>query len=190
MGIGLMLPALALAAAMTCGEPAPDGATTLLYLECWPEMEIVGTPRPETGTAIEGRPRVIDGDTIDIGDERIRLQGVDTPERGQRCRDAAGDEYRCGRAATEALKARIGTEPVRCEIEGRGKYGRAIGTCFTPDGTDLNGWLVRRGYGLAYRKYSQRYIAAEEAARAEGLGMHTGRFVPPWDWRKGKRLTP
>ena len=52
----------------------------------------------------EGKPRVIDGDTIDIGDERIRLQGVDTPERGQRCLDAAGGEYRCGRAATEALK--------------------------------------------------------------------------------------
>lgn len=138
----------------------------------------------------EGKPRVIDGDTIDIGDERIRLQGVDTPERGQRCLDAAGGEYRCGRAATEALKAQIGAEPVRCEIEGRGRYGRAIGTCFMPDGTDLNGWLVREGYGLAYREYSTKYVAEEEAARAEGLGMHRGEFVSPWDWRKGKRVTP
>ena len=59
-----------------------------------------------------------------------------------------------------------------------------------PDGTDLNGWLVREGYGLAYREYSTKYVAEEEAARAEGLGMHRGEFVSPWDWRKGKRVTP
>ena len=88
---------------------------------------------------LQGQPRVIDGDTIDIGDERIRLEGIDTPERGQRCRDAAGREYHCGKAATEALRALIGSGTVRCEIEGRGKYGRAIGICFTADGTDING---------------------------------------------------
>ena len=87
------------------------------------------------------------------------------------------------------MRALIGTGTVHCEIEGRGKYGRAIGTCFTSDGTDINGWLVRQGYGLAYRKYSTKYVAEEEAARAEKPSMHAGRFIPPWDWRKGKRLT-
>ena len=141
-------------------------------------------------TTLEGQPHVIEGDTIDIGDERIRLQGIDTPERGQRCRDADDREYRCGKEATEALRAPIGSDAIRCGIEGRGKYGRAIGICFTADGTDINGWMVRQGYGLAYRRYPKRYIAAEEAARAEGMGRHSGRFVPPWGWRKGKRLTP
>ncbi len=92
------------------------------------------------------------------------------------------------RAATNALKKMIGDGPVRCEIEPeRGKYGRAIGVCFSQDGTDLNGWLVRNGYGLAYWKYSKRYVKDEEAARRERRGLHAGTFVPPWDWRRGKR---
>ena len=49
-----MLPALALVAAMTCEATAPDGAATLLYLECEPEIEIVGTPRPEKPVESEG----------------------------------------------------------------------------------------------------------------------------------------
>lgn len=138
---------------------------------------------------LTGQPRVVDGDTIDIGEERIRLQGVDTPERHQKCRDGDGATYRCGDAATEALRSFIGGGFVRCEIEPkRDRYGRAIGICFTADGADLNGWLVRQGLGLAYRKYSERYVAEEEAARAERLGMHAGAYIPPWDWRRGERL--
>ena len=136
-----------------------------------------------------GHPRVVDGDTIDIGDERVRLQGIDTPESRQKCRDGDGETYRCGDVATDALRALIGDGQVRCAVEDtRGRYGRLIGVCFNEAGTDVNGWLVRHGHGLAYRKYSERYVAEEEAARAEGLGMHAGAFIPPWDWRRGERL--
>lgn len=156
IGIVVALVAIPPAVALECSDHSADGAVFAVYIVCEEELVIAGEAQPEPVAAAEsilqGHARVIDGDTIDIGDERIRLQGVDTPESGQTCRDVAGDEYRCGRAATEALRALIGTGTVRCEIEGRGKYGRAIGTCFTADGTDINGWLVRQGYGLAYRK--------------------------------------
>ena len=123
-------------------------------------------------------------DTVDVAGERVRLQGVDTPERDQWCRDSANVEYRCGQAATDALISLIGGRPIRCELEPeRDRYGRALGVCFTPDGVDLNGWLVRHGYGLAYRQYSARYVEEEEAARAEGAGIHAGEFVAPWIWR-------
>lgn len=140
-------------------------------------------------TELEGVPRVVDGDTLHLPHHKVRLQGVDTPERHQRCRDAADAEYRCGQVAADALKALIGDRPVRCEVEAkRDRYGRAIGICYTAEGTDMNGWLVRQGLGLAYRKYSDKYVAEEEAAQAERLGMHAGRFVAPWDWRRGDRL--
>ncbi len=142
-------------------------------------------------TAIEGKPRVIDGDTIEISGERIRLEGIDTPEKWQKCRDERGSEYRCGQDATDALRRLIGYSPVRCELEpGRDRYGRLIGFCFTASGTDINGWLVREGLALAYRQYSRRYVYEEERAQRGKRGMHRGEFVPPWDWRRGKRLTP
>ena len=60
--------------------------------------------------------------------------------------------------ATEALRARIGAGAVTCTIEGRDRYNRALSTCYTTDGTDLNAWLVRQGYALAYRRYSTKYV--------------------------------
>ena len=139
-------------------------------------------------TTIRPGVRVVDGDTIDLNGMRIRFQGIDTPETKQTCRDAAGEIYACGLVATAALRLKIGELGVLCELEPElDRYGRALGICYGTDGTDINGGLVRQGYGLAYRKYSKRYIGAEEAARAEGLGMHAGSYVAPWDWRRGKR---
>ena len=99
-----------------------------------------------------------------------------------------GDSTDAGRTATEALKNAIGYSPVRCDLTAqRERYGRALGTCFV-DGRNLDRWLVRQGYALVYRRKSMRYIADEEAARLRKVGMHAGRYVAPWDWRRGKRL--
>ena len=56
------------------------------------------------------------------------------------------------------------------------------------DGTDLNGRLVSQGYALAYRRYSTKYVPQEDQAKAAQAGIWAGEFVPPWDWRQGKRL--
>ena len=142
------------------------------------------------GESLTGSHRMIDADTIDVAGERVRFSGIDAPERGQRCRDAAGRCYRCGKAATDALRARIGAGAVRCEVSGRDRYGRALGSCYAADGTDLQAWLVERGHALAYRRYSRRYIPEENAARAARAGMHGGEYVPPWRWRRSHRLNP
>ena len=142
---------------------------------------------------LAGAARVIDADTIEVAGERVRLMGIDAPERGQHCRDGAGQSYPCGADATQALRRRIGGADVRCEASGRDRYdpyGRAIATCFAADGGDLNGWLVREGHALAYRRFSQAYVGAEEAARRDRRGMWKGTFVLPWHWRKGERLPP
>ena len=81
---------------------------------------------------------------------------------------------------------------VRCRVSNRDRYGRFLGTCYAADGENLNGWLVRNGHALAYRRYSLRYAGDEVRARNAGVGMHAGAFVKPWDWRRPKhrRLRP
>ena len=142
------------------------------------------------GETVTGHPRIVDADTLAFGKERVRIEGIDAPETRQNCRDAAGRTYACGKAATAALRARVAGEPVTCRGDEKDRYGRLIGFCFFADGASLNGWVVRQGHALAYRKYSKRYIQAEAAAKAEGLGIWAGEFVPPWKWRRGVRLAP
>ena len=53
----------------------------------------------------------------------------------------------------------------------------------------LNAWLVAEGWALAYRRYSSAYVSQELSARSERRGIWRGRFVAPWDWRAGVRLS-
>lgn len=143
---------------------------------------------PAQAADIAGQASVIDGDTIEIHSQRIRLHGIDAPEGAQLCyRD--GEPWPCGRRAAFALADCIGNLTVTCEAKDRDRYGRIVATCFA-GGEELNAWMVRQGWALAYRRYSTDYIAAEEAARQDGAGVWAGSFTPPWDWRRGARLTP
>ena len=136
----------------------------------------------------DSAPRIVDADTLEVAGQRVRLQGIDAPEAAQSCRQATGQRYRCGDRATQALRARIGTEAVRCTIEGRDRYNRALSTCHTADGVDLNAWLVRHGHALAYRRYSTKYVPEEDQARSERAGIWAAEFISPWAWRRGQRL--
>lgn len=135
---------------------------------------------------ISGPASIIDGDTIDIRGERIRLHGIDAPETGQQCQNRSGEPYRCGQKAAFALADRIGGHTVRCEILDRDRYSRHVGRCFVGE-TDLNAWMVAQGQAVAYRRFSSEYVPLEAVARAERLGTWEGYFDLPWDWRSGDR---
>ncbi len=145
-------------------------------------------PMSAEAETLTGRPYVTDGDTVKISGERIRLEGIDAPERNQRCRDASRKGYDCGLVSTAALRNRIERSSIKCEGTKRDRYGRFLGICYL-NGLDLNGWMVRNGHALAYRRYSRRYVSAELDARENGRGLWAGEFVAPWSWRKGERLT-
>jgi hypothetical protein len=66
------------------------------------------------------------------------------------------------------------------------QYGRVVAVC-SAGGEDLNGWMVRQGWALAYRHYSTVYIPDEDAAHAAGVGIWRGTFEAPWDWRQAQR---
>ena len=136
---------------------------------------------------LSGRARVIDGDTIEIGAVRVRLHGVDAPESAQSCL-AGGERWPCGQRATRALAGQIGGRTVACSERARDRYGRIVAGC-RHGGRDVNAWLVDRGWALAYRRYSRAYVNEESSARAARKGIWRGEFVPPWDWRRGERLS-
>jgi len=132
---------------------------------------------------IKGLPRIIDGDTIHIDNNKIRLNGIDAPEKKQIC-TKSGDEYSCGSVSTEALIKKIENKPVICHVaSNKDRYGRFIGVCFV-GGTNLNKWMVINGYAVAYRRYSKDYVQDEEYAKKHKLGLWAGIFLEPEKWRK------
>ena len=135
---------------------------------------------------IAGQTTVIDGDTIEIHGKRIRLNGIDAPESRQTCERADGSPYRCGKDAAFALSDFIARGTVFCERRGVDRYKRTIAACQVR-GEDVGAWLVRSGHALAFRHYSTDYVPEEAAAQDAKAGMWQGRFVPPWDWRRGVR---
>jgi len=124
---------------------------------------------------------VIDGDTIVLEGKRIRLFGIDAPEKSQPCQvqEAA---VACGIIARNALIGFVVGATVRCDREDVDRYGRDVSRCYA-DGYDLSAGMVRAGLAVAYRQYSLSYVSEEENAKRLKYGMWKGSFVMPWDWR-------
>lgn len=134
---------------------------------------------------IAGVASVVDGDTIEIHGQRIRLNGVDAPESKQYCDDAKGFEYPCGRRATEALKAFLTTsKPVHCSFVSWDRYDRFVGDCQRSDGAGLSAWMIEHGQALDWPRYSHGAYALQQVkAEAAKVGMWAGKFKAPWEWR-------
>lgn len=133
---------------------------------------------------VVGPATVIDGDTIQIAGTRFRLVGIDAPELKQVCVTVDGVKWPCGMEAARALRKRTHGLPIECKRGDEDGYGRIIGLC-SQAGEDLSKWLVSRGLALAYRRYSDRYVADEDRARTARIGMWSGFFDEPWRWRRG-----
>lgn len=134
--------------------------------------------------------KIVDGDTIDVqlssGPIRVRLHGVDTPERGQ-----PG-----GKEATGALTGLVQGKEVDIEPFSQDRYDRMIGIVYRGD-LNVNLELVKRGHAWAYRQYMRKedsqLCIAEAAARTatKGLWASKERPVAPWEWRrKNTRAAP
>jgi endonuclease YncB( thermonuclease family) len=148
-----------------------------------PNRTVARTATSDPGTnEIVGAARVIDGDTVSVGDVRIRLEGIDAPESAQTCQRRWQGNWPCGSAATTALQNLIGHNAIRCERHGLDKYHRVLGVCFV-DGRDVNAEMVRQGYAWAFVRYSTSYVKEEAAAKAERIGIWQGEAMPAWEYR-------
>ena len=138
---------------------------------------------------VTGRATVIDGDTIEIHGQRIRLHGIDAPESGQSCIDKNGSNYRCGQFSANQMAKYVSGQTVNCNVKDKDRYGRLVAACFVK-GEDINERLVLEGWALAYTQYSRDYVGSEKKAKHGKFGIWQGQFIEPWQWRKGARLAP
>ena len=120
---------------------------------------------------IAGRVKVIDGDTIDVGQTRVRLHGIDAPERGQPCTTLTGQNWGCGDWVTRQVRDRFQGQIARCTKLDVDRYGRVVARCRV-DQQDIAQVLVQQGWAYAYRKYSMAYVLDEKAAFVADLGIH------------------
>ncbi len=143
---------------------------------------------------IIGTPKVVDGDTVHIKNFKIRLEGIDAPEMKQKCKkeflkisSIIGfifyKDYNCGEVSKEKLKTKIKESEIKCISSSKDRYKRHIATCFMGQ-TNLNQWMVRSGYAIAYRRYTKKYTPDEDFAKENKLGLWNGKFINPEKWRK------
>jgi endonuclease YncB( thermonuclease family) len=144
----------------------------------WNQPDLTPPARADFG----GVAVVHDADTLTIAGRRVRLDGVDAPETRQSC-ERSGFTWPCGLDATAALQGFLRGQPLRCTDNGRDQYGRVLAHCWLGE-QDVGAWLVREGWAVAYRRYSDRYVAQENAARRDGRGLWGGRFEMPEEWRR------
>ncbi|MFN7000548.1 thermonuclease family protein [Elioraea tepidiphila] len=167
--------------ALDLSSPAPRGAPppSAVFQRDLPAAAIPA-PQPAPGTGgliITGRASIIDGDTIEVRGRRIRLHGIDAPEKAQTCL-RNGWLWECGRDATAALDRLIGGRTVTCTELDVDHYGRSVAQCLL-NGQDVNAWMVRNGWAVAYRRFSDAYVGAEAEARAARRGIWSSRFEMP-----------
>ena len=110
-------------------------------------------PSTTAAPTISGPARVIDGDTVVVGDTRVRLKGVDAAELGT----ARGENAR-------RVMATLVTGQLTCRLSGEKTYGREVGYCTTANGTDINQAIIASGAALACPRYDDRYVPYEQAA--------------------------
>jgi endonuclease YncB( thermonuclease family) len=136
---------------------------------------------------LAGRPKLIDGDSFEIGAVGVRLFGVDAPEGRQSC-TLDGRDWSCGDAAAAELRRLIGSRDVSCDRRDTDTYGRIVAVCRVGT-TDLGAAMVRAGLALAYRRYSNDYAEEERDARSARRGIWAGEFRPPEEYRRDERPT-
>jgi endonuclease YncB( thermonuclease family) len=145
-------------------------------------------------TEIYGEPKIIDGDTVQINTKKIRLEGIDAPEIKQHCKKPFlkisaiigfqfSKNYSCGVISKKKLINKIEDSEIKCISSSKDRYKRYLATCYK-DKVNLNKWMVRNGYAVAYKKYSKDYVRDEKYAKEKKLGIWQGLFIRPEKWRR------
>ena len=138
---------------------------------------------------VSGVPKIREADLVQIGNSRIRLSGIDAPSADQLCLNTKGERWTCGVAARDELIKHTEGKSWTCRLGQTDRRGRALARCEV-DGQDIQKWLVRSGWALAFNRFSHDYDADEKEAREAKAGMWQGAFIAPWDWRIRNKKTP
>ena len=148
-------------------------------------FSLVLSPVVQSQKLITGKAKVIDGDTIHIGNNKIRLHGIDAPEQKQTC-TIEGNEWNCGLDAMIFLSNLINKKSVSCKINDIDRYKRFVAICFI-DNININQLMIISGWAIAYRYYSKDFIKDEEIAKKNKLGIWRGDFEETYIYRKNNK---
>lgn len=137
---------------------------------------------------IFGIAEVIDGDTIIINKNRIRLIGIDAPETKQKCLDKNYYEYLCGELSTNFLTKLINNKEVQCEYIQKDIYNRYLGNC-TFQNININHEMIKNGMAIIYnlKNTSVELKELESEAQKRQIGIWQGAFEEPKKYRKKYR---
>ena len=153
---------------------------SLLMLGCYTKND-ASTQTELTGKVI----KIVDGDTYDIlldnhTTKRIRMEGIDTPERGMAFYKVAKDYL-----ATLCFEQTVRIVPTNTD-----RNGRVIAKTFLANGSEVGLLMVEAGYAWHFKKYSSdiQLANAETASRNKKIGLWVDEMpIAPWDWRKFKK---
>jgi endonuclease YncB( thermonuclease family) len=158
------------AALVFLGAGAAGGAKISTVLS----NAVIGSIAPPVRAAVQARrpmalsgehAAVIDGETLRLSGQVIRLDGVAAPQRGQSCRLATD----CAGAAAGQLAELVHDRRVACTVNGADKVGRAVGSC-QAGGTNINEAVVQRGWAVAEAN-QPNLLQAQAIARSAHRGL-------------------
>lgn len=124
-----------------------------------------------------GQAQAIDGDSLRVDGQEMRLKGIDAPEFNQTCQ-RMGKEVPCGREAASALRRILARGPVTCVGFEQDRYRRLLVTCRSL-GADVGALMVKSGMAVSFGDY----LLEEAEARNDNRGLWSGTFEMPRDWR-------
>lgn len=145
-------------------------------------------PTLAAATEVTGVARILDGDTVQVANTKIRLTGIDAPETDQVCLNQQSEVWACGVAARDELIKHAQNVPWTCRGTAHDRFHRLLAKC-EANGEDVQKWMVQSGWALSFIRYSHVYDNDEAAARSAKAGLWAGAFIAPWDWRNRNKKT-
>ena len=136
--------------------------------------------------SFSGTAKIIDGDSILVGQKEVRLLDIDAPEFQQKCLDVNKKEYFCGQVAKEYLINFIENRNIFCYYLKKDIYNRYLSYCYIDD-KNINFNLVKNGIAIAYKYTKNKFVNdLESLARQNKIGIWQGEFENPKDFRAKK----
>ena len=114
-----------------------------------------------------GVPRIVDGDTVQFGDVKLRIEGIDAPQTDQLCLDKAGARWNCGVTAREQLKELAAKKSWKCDVVRMSAHGRLVASCRV-DTEDVALQMIRNGWAMVsaqHRRLSRRAARGKQRRR-------------------------
>ncbi len=155
-----------------------------ILLTLWLYPEQFGLQASESVSASGEMIKVRDGDTLTIGEQDYRLQGIDAPEFSQICKDEKGADWPCGKLARAEMVGLVHGHSLTCAEHARDKFQRVVATCIDEHGVDISRAMAVAGMAVSFGgfgegPYAQEELGAKEAKR----GIWRGTFETPSSWR-------